>query len=92
MTNFTPVVRVNLHGGWGATPGFSKQARDCQSSPDGYLIICRQLLWSKQSAHDKQAWYHSRLLFHLLMPTSKHSVTPVEELAYRLGGYLLVIG
>ena len=33
----------------------SKQAGNCRSSA-GYLIVCRRLLWSKQSARDKQSW------------------------------------
>ena len=36
--------------------GVSKQAGDRWSSA-GYLIVCRRLLWSEQSARDKQSRY-----------------------------------
>ena len=38
------------------TAGVSKQAGDRRSST-GYLIVCRRLLWSEQSARDTQSWH-----------------------------------
>ena len=44
--NFSPLQKA----------GVSKQAGDRRSSA-GYLIVCRRLLWSEQSARDKQSWH-----------------------------------
>ena len=43
----------DLHLQW-PIPVVSKQAGDPRSSA-GYLIVCRRLLWSQQSARDKQS-------------------------------------
>ena len=45
--------KIKCYDGWQQAV-VAKQAGDCQSSAS-YLNVCRQLLWSQQSAHDKQS-------------------------------------
>ena len=70
------------------TAGVSKQAGDRRSSA-GYLIVCRRLLWSEQSARDKQSRHcflslrqHSnfRLNFAAIMHTQKDASVVQKKL------------